>query len=142
MLRMNRRVRAAGTQPDYSLCDQTVTVYHQDAEKHVSRTVIHGVHLGFKSVHTLDKTGGKTERAFLLVIPQSACAYVPPGAYAGAPGTYTLAALDKVYFNEGPQVEDAAWASFLPARIDGLLVVRQVDPKYLCGRLCHVEASG
>lgn len=142
MLRVNRRARAAGMLPDYSLCDQTVTVYHQDAARHITRTVIRGVHLDCKISHTLEQTGSKTQRSFLLVIPQQSCAYVPPGAYDGTPGTYTLAAPDKVLLGEGPEVADAAWASFLPARIDGLLVVRQVDPKYLYGRLCHVEASG
>ena len=52
VLRLHARLNAqTGRPPDYSLCDQAVTVYPQDAEKHVSRTVIHGVHLDFKSRH-------------------------------------------------------------------------------------------
>ena len=141
MLRVNQSARTSRL-PDYSLCDQTVTVYHQDAEKHVTRTVIHGVYLDFKSSHTLEKTGGKTEHTFLLVIPQRSCAFVPPGEYAGTPGTYTLTALDKVLLDEGPELEDTAWASFLPARVNRLLIVRNIDPKYYKGKLRHVEVSG
>lgn len=141
MLRVNRSARQSRP-PDYSLCDQAVTVYHQDAGKHVSRTVIRGVHLDAKSSHTLDKAGSKTEHTFLLVIPQRSCAFMPPGEYTGNPGTYTLAALDKVLPGEGPELADAAWPSFLPARVPGLLIVRQIDPKYYSGKLCHVEVSG
>ena len=141
MLRVNRSIRQCRP-PDYVLCGQTVTVYHQDAEKHVHRTVIRGVHLDAKSSHTLDKTGSKTEHTFLLVIPQRSCTFVPPGEYAGDPGTYTLTELDKVLPGEGPELADAAWPSFLPARVPGLLIVRHIDPKYYGGRLCHVEVSG
>ncbi|MFR2591975.1 MAG: hypothetical protein ACLS9Y_16560, partial [Ruthenibacterium lactatiformans] len=54
---------------DYSLCSQTVTVYHQDAAKRIFRTVVRSAHLEFRKNHTLDKTGSKEANAFLLVVP-------------------------------------------------------------------------
>ena len=128
---------------DYSLCSQTVTVYHQDAAKRIFRTVVRSAHLEFRKSHTLDKTGSKEANAFLLVVPEQSCAFVPPGEYTGAEGTFTLAPLDKVQLGEGPELPDAAaWAAHIPARVDGLAVIRYVDPRFWHGARCHVEAGG
>ena len=129
---------------DYSHCDQTVTIYHQDKmSKEIHRVVIHGAHLDFKRTQNTDKTGSKDASSFFLVVPESSCRYVPPDAYTGADGTYTLAAADKVQLGEGPHLPDrAAWASHIPTLVNDLVVVQYVDPKFWRGERCHLEAGG
>lgn len=42
---------------------------------------------------------------------------------------------------EGPEVEWAAWPSFVPAEVDGLGAITYVLPLYLRGAVHHVEAG-
>lgn len=42
---------------------------------------------------------------------------------------------------EGPEVEWAAWPSFVPAEVDGLGSITYVLPLYLRGAVHHVEAG-
>lgn len=111
--------------------------------KEIHRVVIHGAHLDFKRTQNTDKTGSKDASSFLLVIPESRCRYVPPDAYTGADGTYTLAAADKVQLGVGPDLFDrASWAAHIPSMVPDLVVVQYVDPKYWHGERCHLEAGG
>lgn len=114
---------------DYSLCNQTVTIYHWDGKDTYTRKVIkEGAFLDFKKTQNVDKTGSGEANSFLLVIPG---AEIP------------VAVGDKVLHGEGPEVADrAAWASFIPAKVPGLVVVKYVDPKYWRGSLVHTEAGG
>lgn len=55
---------------NYALCNQTVTVYHQDPKtKVVTRTVYNHAFLEFKKTQNVDKTGSTESNSFLLVIP-------------------------------------------------------------------------
>lgn len=132
----------------YALCNQTVTVYHltgAGADFGCTRTVMPAF-LDWQKNRTLDKTGSKETNSFLLVLPsgwRGGPVWVPPDEYTGAAGTFTLAPQDKVQLGEGPEVTTReAWAALLPARTAGLVVVRQVDPKYWQGKVCHVEGGG
>lgn len=114
---------------DYRLCNQTVTVYHWDGAETYTRKVIRkGAFLDFKKTQNVDKTGSKEVNSFLLVIPGAS---VP------------VAAGDKVIYGEGPEIatrED--WAAFIPAKCDGMGVIKYVDPKYWHGSVIHTEAGG
>lgn len=53
---------------DYSLCNQTVTVYHADGENY-TRMVYNRAFLDFRKTETTSKTGSREANGFLLVIP-------------------------------------------------------------------------
>ena len=114
---------------DYSLCNQTVTVYHWDGKDAYTRKVIEkGAFLDFKKTQNVDKTGSKEANSFLLVIPGPV---VP------------ISVGDKVLEGVGPEIATReAWAAFIPAKIPGLVVVKYVDPKYWHGAVVHTEAGG
>lgn len=113
---------------DYSKCNQTVTIYHQEAPDVYVRTVIDRAFLDFKKTRNVDKTGSREANSFLLVIP---CATQP--VFVG----------DKVMPGAGPEISTRAdWAALIPARAPGLVVVKYVDSKYWRGRMVHVEAGG
>lgn len=112
---------------NYSLCDQTVTVYHKDGDKY-TRTVYDRAFLDFRKTLTTDKTGSKESNSFLLVIPGDAQA-----VFVG----------DKVILGEGPEITTAKdWTAFVPVKVPGLVVVDYVDAKYWRGQIVHTEAGG
>lgn len=121
-------IKRRGAPVDYSLCNQTVTVYHWDGKETYTRTVIHNAFLDFKKTQNVDKTGSKEVNSFLLVIPGAS---VP------------VSVGDKVFVGEGPEIATRAdWAAFIPAKVSGLVVVDYVDPKYWRGSVVHTEAGG
>lgn len=131
---------------DYSLCDQTVTLYHAELAGgyRCTRTVFHGAHFDAKKAETVEKTGSRQANGFLLVLP-SGWGGRPVWAAAAKPGqtAFSLAPGDKVFPGEGPEVATReAWNLFLPAGVPGLAVVKDVDVKYWRGEVCHVEAGG
>lgn len=112
---------------DYRLCNQTVTVYHAEDGKY-TRTVYDRAFLDFRKTQTVDKTGSKEANSFLLVIPGSAQA-----VFTG----------DRVMLGVGPEIETREeWAAFIPSKVNGLVVVSYVDPKYWDGKIVHTEAGG
>ena len=112
---------------DYSLCNQTVTVYHADGENY-TRMVYNRAFLDFRKTETTSKTGSREANGFLLVIPGEGTS-----VYVG----------DKVLLGEGPPVSTREeWASLIPSKVASLVVVKYVDPKYWNGRQVHVEAGG
>lgn len=112
---------------DYSLCDQTVTVYRKTGEEYI-RTVYDRAFLDFRKTQTTDKTGSKESNSFLLIIPGDTQSVFPK---------------DKVFHGVGPVIDTAEkWRSFVPAEVTGLVVVDYVDPKYWNGKLVHTEAGG
>ncbi len=149
MLRMRR-----GPPVDYRLCNQTVTIYHQTgagAAFGCTRTVFCGAFLDFKKVTATDKTGTRETSSFLLVLPSGwggRPVWIAPRDYDSRPaqnhaGCFTLAPKDKVLLGEGPEITTREqWAALLPAQTPGLVVVRDVDPKYWQAAVCHVEAAG
>lgn len=112
---------------DYSLCNQTVTVYHKEEDKY-TRTVHSRAFLDYRKTLTTDKTGSKEANTFLLVIPGDSQA-----VFVG----------DKVLEGNGPEVTSReAWAALVPVKVPGLVVVDYVDVKYWRGRIVHTEAGG
>ncbi len=112
---------------DYRLCNQTVTVYHKDEDTY-SRTVFKNAFLDHKKTQSVDKTGSKEANSFLLVIPGDS-----QSVFVG----------DKIFEGIGPKIEDrAAWASFIPANVSGLVVANYADPKKWDGKIVHTEAGG
>ena len=124
MLKINRYSRPV----HYGLCNQTVTVYHWDGKDTYTRKVIKNAFLDFNKTQNVDKTGSSEANAFLLVIPGAS---VP------------VSVGDKVLHGEGPEIATRdAWAAFIPSRVEGLVVVKYVDPKYYRGQIVHTEAGG
>lgn len=124
MVKIKRRTSPV----DYSLCNQTVTVYHWDGKNAYTRKVFENAFLDFKKVQNVDKTGSAGVNSFLLVIPGDE---VP------------VAVGDKVILGEGPEINTREdWAGFIPAKVPGLVVVKYVDPKYWHGDVVHTEAGG
>lgn len=114
---------------DYSLCQDTVTIYHQEGGN-VTRTVHSGVMFDWKQTQNIEKTGSKEVNGFFLLMPGDT-QQVFPG--------------DKVVRGEGEEVgQDVArwWARFIPAKVPNMGVVDHVDPKYWNGKMVHVEAGG
>ena len=112
---------------DYSLCNQTVTVYRAQDGTYI-RTVYDRAFLDFRKTQTVDKTGSKEANSFLLVIPGSKQA-----VFNG----------DKVLLGIGPVITSREeWSAFIPSKVNGLVVVSYVDPKYWNGEIVHTEAGG
>ena len=141
-------LRVRRTPPvDYRLCNQTVTLYHLEEQNPFScvRTVFRGAFFDAKRVAAVDKTGNRETNGFLLILPSGWGGRPVWSAFGedGWEGRFVLAPGDKVFLGEGPQIQDrAGWAAFLPARVNGLVVVRDIDVKYWDGAVCHVEAGG
>lgn len=137
---------------DYSLCDQTVTIYHQTgagAAFGCTRTVFAGAFLDWKKVYTTNKTGSREANSFLLVLPsgwQGRPEWMPPQEYdwaADHQGWFTMASKDKILLGAGPVISTREeWAALLPAKTTGLVVAQDIDPKYWNGTVCHVEVCG
>ena len=114
----------------YRLCDQTVTVYHFENGS-ATRTVYDKAYLEFGKTQDVGRTGSSETGDFLLVVPgpSRACSVG-----------------DKVILGRGPDVPatDVAawWRSFIPSKVDGLLVVRKSSVKLWNGEICHTEAGG
>lgn len=112
---------------NYSLCNQTVTVYHKEDDKYI-RTVYDKAFLEHKKTQSVDKTGSKEANSFLLVVPGTSQA-----VFVG----------DKVLDGIGPEIADReAWASFIPSKMPGLVVVSYADVKKWNGTIVHTEAGG
>lgn len=112
---------------DYSLCDQTVTVYHQEDGTY-TRTVHKRAFLDFKKTQSVDKTGSKEANSFLLVIPGD---------------TQAVFCGDKVLLGVGEEIlTREQWAALVPTKRPGLVVVSYVDCKYWKGKMIHTEAGG
>lgn len=123
------RVRKTSCPINYDiLCNQTVTVYRR-TDTEISRTVYEKAFFDFKKTVSVDKVGTDHSTSFLLVIPGSKQA-VYPG--------------DKVLLGTGPEITsgDYWFKEFIPAKVDGLAVVKYADPKYWNGQLVHTEAGG
>lgn len=114
---------------DYSLCDQTVTVYHYTpgSSASVTRTVYNNAFLDHTKNENVSRTGTQETNSFLLVLPCSSQV-----VFNG----------DKVLIGNGPTISAADWPTFIPANTPGLVVVKHVDLKYYGGQIVHLEAGG
>lgn len=115
---------------NYSLCNQTVTVYRADnvdGFKCTKKVYEKKAFLDFKKVVSVNKTGSKEENSFLLVIK----------------GNADLKPKDKVLLGVGADITTREeWAKFIPSTQANLVVIEAVDPKYYNNEICHVEAVG
>ena len=116
---------------DYSLCRQTVTVYHpqKDSRGQISAVDVHTYQgfLDFKKVRNVEKTGSSEATSFLLVIPGDRQT-VYPG--------------DKVLLGEGQPIPPEEWKDLIPSKVAGLCVVKYADIKYWGTQIVHTEAGG
>lgn len=142
------RVRP-GPPVDYSLCNQTVTLYHATFENNgfqCTRTVFRGAFFDAKKVQTVDKIGSKDSYSFLLILPSGWDGRPVWAGTAPAPQGRELFDLkpgDKVFLGDGPEPTGRVfWNSFIPASVPGLVVVKDMDVKYWNGSVCHIEAGG
>ena len=110
---------------DYSLCDQTVTIYRRQGEQ-VLRQVVEGCYYVWQEQQLLDKGGCRRETTCLLVMPGDG-----QQVFIG----------DRVLPGVGPEVELRDWAAFIPVNVPGLAEIGYVKPYYWDGGLCHVEAG-
>lgn len=107
---------------DYSLCDQTVTLYRRRGEE-ITRQVVENAHYVYEVRQVTDHLGTRQETAFLLVMP---------GEVALQPG-------DRVYDGIGPEIVD--WNSFVPVAVPGLSQVAYVRVWRWQGKACHTTAG-
>lgn len=115
---------------DYSKCNQTVTIYHNENGT-ITRKVVLRAFFDFRKVQNVDKTGSREANGFLLVIPAFAVSSQP--VYVG----------DKVLLGIGPTITTAAeWAAMIPSTTPNMAVVSYVDPKYWKAAIAHWEAGG
>ena len=114
---------------DYSLCTQSVTVYHfEDGE--VTSTFFPKAKFEFTETQKVDIIGSSEEDTFMLVIPGNEIA-----CNVG----------DKVLLGQGEQPSGdhaAFWRSLIPSKVDNLGVVRKVHACYWDGEIVHTEARG
>ena len=101
---------------DYSLCADTVTVYHREG---LTRHILRNVHYEASARRSVDTGKAWAESAFLLIIP---------GGFPINPG-------DRIAPGEGPEI--TAWH-----QTAGLPTVESVKPCRFRGRLAHTEVRG
>ena len=108
---------------DYSLCQQTVTVYRKNGEE-ISRKVADNCYFS-ASVSTPTESCGKSRsKKFLLIIP-GADVPLQPG--------------DRIFAGTGPETVD--WRAFVPAAIPALFEAAFAKPCYWDGAVTHWEAG-
>ena len=110
-----------GSQPDYRLCNMTVTVYHREG---LTRQVFNRAYYEYASSLDTHKGVQAGDGSMLLVLP-GPLQTVFPG--------------DKVMPGVGPEMTD--WGQLTPANTPGLRVIGQVACKFFGGKMCHVEAK-
>ena len=107
---------------DYSLCDQTVTLYRKTG-KTISRWVIPNAYLSAKITTPAEFYGKSMEKKFLLIIP----------------GESPICTGDRVYAGFGP--ENVNWQDFIPAAVPALFEASFAKPCLWDGRIVHWEAG-
>lgn len=115
---------------DYSLCNQSVTVYTYDGDA-VERVYCPRAYWERTEKVDIDQRGEHGTNEHLIVIPGNAVIPV-----VGC----------RVFLGEGPDVsgDDVAkwWRDFIPAKNDAVVVVRSVSPRHWRGEVVHVELRG
>ena len=104
---------------DYSLCNQTVTLYRKTGE----RRVIPNAYFSGKITTPTESYGKSMEKKFLLIIP----------------GDCPLSPGDRVYAGIGPEQVDLK--TFVPAAVPALFEAGFVKPCFWEGSICHWEAG-
>ena len=107
---------------DYSLCNQTVTLYRFRNGK-VHRQIIENGFYTWQVEMVSDETGTRQETLCTLILP----------------GRHDLLPGDRVYDGIGPQITQ--WPGFVPAAVYGLAELNYVRPCTWQGEICHTEAG-
>lgn len=107
---------------DYSLCDQTVTVYRKVGNE-ITRQIAENAYLSGKVSTPTEPYGKSLEKKFQLIIP----------------GDFPLQPGDRVYRGRGPV--DVNWQTFVPALCPRLYGVSFAKPCYWEGEITHWEAG-
>lgn len=102
---------------DYSLCDQTVTLYRKQESGTVGQVLV-GCAFSSGLRQRFDTLGTRMEKAFLLIVP---------GQTEIRPGDLVLPGVGPAQVQEIPREA---------------LPITQVRPYYWNGMLCHTEAEG
>lgn len=108
---------------DYSLCNQTVTLYRKNGEE-IIRKVADNCHLSCKYREATESCGKSMEKKFLLIIPA--------GGFRPQTG-------DRIYDGIGP--EEVDWERFIPALVPELYEISFVNPCCWEGDVVHWEAG-
>lgn len=107
---------------DYTLCDQTVTVYRKNGEG-ITRKVAENCHLSRTYSTSTENYGKSRSKKFLLIIP----------------GDFTLLPGDRVFDGIGP--ETVVWEQFVPALVPELYELSYAKPCFWEGDIAHWEAG-
>ena len=108
---------------DYSLCQQTVTVYQKRGEE-ISRKIAEGSCFSATLTTPTESYGKSMEKTFLLIIPGAEIS-LQPG--------------DRIFTGIGPETVD--WQTFLPVLIPEVFEVSFAKPCYWEGSITHWEAG-
>lgn len=110
---------------DYSLCDQTVTIYRKQGQS-VLRQVVEGCFYSWQEEQTEDELGVRRDTKCLVILPGD---------------TNWVSIGDRIYPGIGPQIQVGDWSGFLPVTVAGLSEISYVSPCYWEGSVCHIEAG-
>lgn len=117
-------IRRGSVPLDYTLCNQTVTVYHRET---LERTVVENAYYDFRQEETVNDGQADTAVRFTLVVP---------GRLDIQPG-------DKVLPGRGSALEERAqWMRLTAGAVSGLGIVKSVSYKYWNDTVCHTEIKG
>lgn len=147
-------MRGKRTGPDYRLCRQTVSLYHAEfgpgGAFACERRVMRGAYMELRRSWSADRLGDWEETGFLLVLPSGADGrpvWAGPEEYgrleaAEREERFCVRLGDRVMEGEGPEIGSREeWERFIPAKVEGLAVVKQVSVYRWQGEVCHVEAG-
>lgn len=117
-------IRRGGVPLDYTLCNQTVTVYHRET---LGQTVVENAYYNYREAETVNEGQADISVGFSLIVP---------GRLDIQPG-------DKVLPGRGPALAGKEqWLLLTAGALPGLGVVKSVSPKYWKGTVCHTEIKG
>ena len=107
---------------DYSLCDQTVTLYRKQGES-ILRQVLQNCYLSVQQSSPTENYGKSEEKKFLLIIP----------------GDTPVSCGDRICQGIGPEVTH--WQTFVPTSVPQLYEVSFSKPCFWEGEITHWEAG-
>ena len=107
---------------DYSLCNQTVTLYRRENGQVIRKVIFNAYFSGQIAVPT-ESFGKSKEKKFLLIIP----------------GNREIRTGDRIYAGTGPK--EVEWQNFVPALEPALFEASFAKPCFWEGRICHWEAG-
>lgn len=111
---------------NYSLCNQTVTLYRNDGTG-IVRQVVENAFYTCKAARRTAQYGDVQADSFFMVVPGE---------------EQRVRVGDRVFPGVGPEISAMQWDNFIPAAVTGLVIVKSVCPMYWNGAVCHTECTG